>query len=253
VHADVNRRLGEATVPGLGWTLHQTELHLGLHELRSLRDSARGEPGGEVVQRQLRLGGWLTAPGRTEAWLHAGADQQRARSGTALRPTPALHGGMETTPWPWLARLKLEGSWGRQLDSERDRVGLGGWWALQASTRWALPGGHTLELDPVFTGHHIGAQGPHGALDDRGLRLLALWHWDAQRSLRAIVQDERASRGASADAPAGTERSQHRSVMWRQRLGPQWAISLGLQTDRASHMPKRQEAFVKLQWGLLGG
>lgn len=247
-HLELNRRLGEQRVPLFGWPLHQTEWHLGLHELRTLADTARAEPGGEVIRRELRLGGWLAAPGRTEAWLQAGADQQRAGSGRPLRPTPALHGGLETTPWPWLPRLELQGSWGRQLDSDRDRVGQGGWWALQARSRWALPGGQSLELDPTFTGLNIGADGPHGALDDRGLRLLALWHLDARRSLRAILQDERSSRGRSADAPAQTRRSRHRSLMWRQRLDDHWSASLGLQWDQASPEPSRREWFAKLQW-----
>ncbi|NDH29673.1 MAG: hypothetical protein EBX72_04175, partial [Betaproteobacteria bacterium] len=39
--------------------------------------------------------------------------------------------------------------------TDLDRVGQGGWWSVQASTRWALPGDRSLEIDPVLTGTRI--------------------------------------------------------------------------------------------------
>lgn len=246
---EVNRRIGERRVPlgDAGWSLHQTELHLGLQELRSLRDAKRDEPGGEVIRREIRLGGWLAAPGRTEAWLHFGADQQRARSGGVLRPTPALHGGFESTPWPWLARLRGEGSWGRQLDADLDRVGPGGWWSLQANTRWALGEGTSIEVDPMLTGVRIAAGGGHPSLAETGLRLLTLLHLNAHESLRAIVQEERSRRDASIGSEPQADRKSHGSLIWRKRLHPRWHLALGGQWDSQPGQPSRQELFLKLQ------
>lgn len=246
LRADLNRRLGEVDLPG-GLTLHQSELHLGLAEYRSLRDAGRQEPGGEVILREVRLGGWLAAARRTAAWASLGADQQRARSGGVLHALPALHGGFESTPVPWLARLSGEGAWGRQLDAGLDRTGRGGWWSLKASTRWGLPGGRSLELDPVLTGVRIAAQGPHAALSETGVRLLALVHVDANDSLRLIVQDERSRRdGTALVAPVGDQK-RHRSLMWRKRFGPAWQLALGAQWDARSGQPARREIFLKWQ------
>ena len=251
LRADLNRRLGEVDLPG-GLTLHQSELHLGLAEYRSLRDAARQEPGGEVILRELRLGGWLAAARRTAAWASLGADQQRARSGGRLHPLPALHGGLESTPFPWLARVNAEGAWGRQLDAELDRTGRGGWWSLQASTRWGLPGGRSLELDPVLTGVHIAADGPHGALRETGTRLLALLHLDANESLRLILQDERSRRGAGLLAAASDEQRRHRSLMWKKRHGADGQLALGVQWDARSGQPCRREMFLKWQLAVDG-
>lgn len=244
LRADLNRRLGEVDLPG-GLTLHQSELHLGLAEYRSLRDASRQEPGGEVILREVRLGGWLAAARRTAAWASLGADQQRARSGGRLHPLPAVHGGFETTPFPWLARLSGEGAWGRQLDAELDRTGRGGWWSLKASTRWGLPGGRSLELDPVFTGVRIAAAGPHPALSETGVRLLALVHVNANDSLRLIVQDERSRRDGTALSTTLTDQKRHRSLMWRTRFGPASQLALGAQWDARTGQPSRREIFLK--------
>lgn len=247
---ELNRRLGEQTLPlgQEGLTLYETEWHLGLEESRSLRDHSQAEPGGEVIHRGVRVGGWLRAPGRTVLWANVGPDQQRARSGGLLHPTPNLQGGLETSPWSWLTRLGANGSWGRMLDTELDRLGTGGWWAVEAKTRWALPGGQSLELDPVFTGLRIGSEAGQPGLQDLGWQVLARWHLDGQRSLRAIVQQERSQRSAAGALPGSLSQSQHRSLMWRQRLSPQWQVSLGLQWDANTGQPTRREAFAKLQW-----
>lgn len=254
LRADINRRLGEQVLPiGDGLTLHQSELHLGLAEYRSLRDTARQEPGGEVILREVRLGGWIAAPRRTAAWASLGADQQRARSGGVLHAVPALHGGFESTPFAWLARLSGEGAWGRQLDTDLDRTGRGGWWSLKASTRWGLPGGRSLEVDPVLTGVRIAADGPHGALSETGVRLLALLHLDANHSVRVIVQDERSRRGGTAVSVAEEDQRRHRSLMWKQRVGGRYQVALGAQWDARTNLPARRELFLKLQAELDGG
>jgi hypothetical protein len=252
LRADINRRLGEVDLPG-GLALHQSELHLGLAEYRSLRDATRQEPGGEVILREVRFGGWIAAARRTAAWASLGADQQRARSGGVLHAVPALHGGFESTPWPWLARLSGEGAWGTLLDNELDRTGRGGWWSLQASTRWPLPGGRSLELDPVLTGVRIAADGPHPALRETGVRLLGLLHLDANESLRLILQDERSRRDGMAAALAQEDHKRHRSLMWKKRFGARYQVALGAQWDTRRDAPARRELFLKLQATLDGG
>ncbi|UXH77578.1 hypothetical protein [Roseateles amylovorans] len=248
VSGELNRRMGERSLPiGEGLTLHQTELHVSAAELRSLRDRARDEPGGEVIRRELRLGVWAQGDRRTDGWLQFGADRQRARSGGRLHATPAWHGGFESTPVPWMPRLTGEGSWGRQLDSEFDRVGRGGWWSLQASSRWALPGDRSLEIDPVLTGVTIDAQGPYPSLDERGVRLLSLLHLNANESIRLILQDERSRRGMATGIAPTLDRKRHRSLMWKKRFGGRYQAALGAQRDESSRQATRSEVFLKLQ------
>ncbi|QDQ28747.1 hypothetical protein FNU76_21660 [Chitinimonas arctica] len=245
---ELNRQLGAKQLPlgEQGFPLHETELHLGLKEVRSLRDAARNEPGNEVIRREVRLGGEISAPGRSSLWLDAGADQQRAHSGGRLHATPGLHGGLETSPWPWLALLSVEGNVGRQLDSELDRVGSGGWWSASARMRWPLAGGRSIELDPAFSGVRIKGNDEAPGYSETGLRLLGLLHFNANSSLRVILQHEHSEREAHADQPASVERSSHRSLLWRHRLNPAWQVSTGLQWDRNDGRTRR-EWFVKLQ------
>ncbi|MDH0865613.1 hypothetical protein [Mitsuaria sp. GD03876] len=249
---EVNRRLGEMSLPG-GGLLHQTEWHFAASEARSLRDAARGEPGNEVIRRELRTGFWLSTARRTAAWLHAGMDRQRAHSGGKLHETPAWHGGVETTPFSWLARLTAEGSVGRQLDTDFDRVGQGGWWSMQASSRWALPQGRSVEFDPVFTGTRIRGDGPYPSLNETGLRLLGVLHLSAEESMRVIVQNERSARGAAGAEAAHTLRSQHRSVMWKKRFSSRYQVALGAQWDSRSEKASTREVFLKLEAALGDG
>lgn len=246
---ELNRRLGEFRLPG-DLLLNQLEWHLGFKEARSLRDASRDEPGGEVILRERRAGLWLATTRRTTAWLHLGLDQQRARSGGRLHDVPAWHGGVETTPFAWMARLTAEGSVGRQLDTELDRVGQGGWWSVQASTRWALPGDRSLEIDPVVTGTRIAGEGPYPSLRETGVRLLTLLHLNAQESIRVIVQNERSGRGATALKGAVSETSRHRSLMWKKRVSSRWQLALGAQWESRPQQPSTREVFLKLEAAL---
>lgn len=246
---ELNRRLGEFRLPG-DLLLNQLEWHWGFKEARSLRDASRDEPGGEVILRERRTGIWLATTRRTNAWLHLGLDQQRARSGGRLHDVPAWHGGVETTPFAWMARLTAEGSVGRQLDTDLDRVGQGGWWSVQASTRWALPGDRSLEIDPVLTGTRIAGEGPFPALRETGVRLLTLLHLNARESLRVIVQNERSGRGATPLKAAVSETSRHRSLMWKKRFASRWQLALGAQWESRPQQPSTREVFLKLEAAL---
>lgn len=249
---EVNRRLGEVSLPG-GGLLYRTEWHFGVSEARTLRDPVREEPGNEVIRRELRTGFWLSTVRRTAAWLHAGLDRQRAYSGGRLHDTPALHGGVETTPFSWLARLTAEGSVGRQIDTDFDRVGNGGWWSVRSSSRWALPAGRSLEFDPVFTGTRIRGEGQFPSLNETGVRLLGVLHLTAQESMRVIVQSERATRSAVGAELAQTERSLHRSVMWKKRYSSRYQLAFGAQWDTRTEKPSSREVFLKLEAALENG
>jgi hypothetical protein len=96
----------------------------------------------------------------------------------------------------------------------------------------------------------IGPQDGHPSLTETGVRLLALLHFDADRSLRFIVQDERSRRGATALLEAHGERRAHRSLMWRSRIGARHQLAIGVQRVAQTGQATRREAFLKWQTSL---
>lgn len=95
---ELARKLGGQTVAGI--ELYEFEVLLQAAEVRTLRDGAIGQSGGEVVTRELRPGIWFMAPRQTEFWTLLGFDRQRARTGGRLHDTRAVHLGFSSTPAP---------------------------------------------------------------------------------------------------------------------------------------------------------
>lgn len=244
---DINRILGRQEA----LALHEFEAHLGLHEMRTLRDRASGQPGNEVVERKIRPGFWLSAPGQTRFWTQLGLDRQRARQGGRLHRTPALHVGLETVPAAWVPKLAAEVSLGRQLDADADRVGRGGNVILDVGLRFPLRRGWALELD-----HHVnrawvrGTLG-HDAFTDTAWRWLAMLHFSPRDSLRVLAQNTWAARrdDGITRLPAWNERQVHRSVLYRYRWKHGRTISAGYVDDRMPLERSSTRALtVQLQW-----
>lgn len=244
---DINRILGRQEA----LALHEFEAHLGLHEMRTLRDRASGQPGNEVVERKIRPGFWLSAPGQTRFWTQLGLDRQRARQGGRLHRTPALHVGLETVPAAWVPKIAAEVSLGRQLDADADRVGRGGNVILDVGLRFPLRRGWALELD-----HHVnrawvrGTLG-HDAFTDTAWRWLAMLHFSPRDSLRVLAQNTWAARrdDGITRLPAWNERQIHRSVLYRYRWKHGRTISAGYVDDRMPLERSSTRALtVQLQW-----
>lgn len=243
-------RLGPRELAGVD--LHDHEVQLKLQETRTLADPLLGVAGGQVVDRLVQPGFWFAAARNTGVWGHVGLDSHRARSGGALHPTRTLLLGFESNPGELLNFVNGEVEWGRRLDVDADRVGLGAQAQLQAQMRTPLPGGWWLELDQRFGLGWV--DGPDGrrAFTDRSAQSLVVLHLSARDSLRLIHQHTRFTRRADAAVglAAQDETGRVLSLMFQHRVGIARVLSVGL--NRGREQPggvRSSEVFAKATLG----
>ena len=239
-------RLGPQALAGLD--LHDRELQLKVQETRTVADPLLGVAVGQVVDRQLQPGFWFAAARNTGVWGHVGLDSHRARAGGALHATRTLLLGFESNPGEFLNFITGELEWGRRLDVDADRVGLGLQGQLQAQWRLALPAGLWLELDQRLGLAWVDAPDGRRAFTDRSAQTLVVLHLGPRDSLRVIRQQTRFVRRAEAGAGLAAQDEQGRvlSVMFQHRVGLARILSLGL--NRAREQPgsvRSDEVFAK--------
>lgn len=247
-------RLGPREFAGL--TLNDHEIQLKVQETRSLADPRLGVAAGQVVDRLVQPGFWLAAARNTGVWGHVGLDSHRARSGGQLHATRTLLLGFESNPGETLNFVSAEVEWGRRLDVDADRVGLGAQGQLQAQWRLPLPSilgpGLWLELEQRLGLGWVDAPDGRRAFTDRSARSLAVLHLSPRDSLRLIHQQTRLNRRAEAGLQWGAVEDSGRvlSLMFQHRVGITRVISLGL--NRAHAQPGSQrsnEVFAKATLG----
>jgi hypothetical protein len=243
-------RLGPRELAGLD--LHDHEVQLKLQETRTLADPLLGVAAGQVVDRLVQPGFWFAAARNTGVWGHIGLDSHRARSGGRLHPMRTLLLGFESNPGEWLNFINAEVEWGRRLDVEADRVGLGAQAQMQAQMRTPLAGGWWLELDQRFGLGWV--DGPDGrrAFTDRSAQSLVVLHLSPRDSLRLIHQHTRFTR--RADVAAGlagqTDTGRVLSLMFQHRVGIARVLSVGLNRGREQPGAVRSsEVFAKATLG----
>lgn len=255
LQTELIRRWGEVDLPGpLGFTAHEFETYLWVQHRGTLSDGA-AVPGGLTVLRQVHPGIWLIAARNTEAWAQLQFDAERARADSPLRALRAVAAGYSVNPAPWLTRLNIEGSVGRKLDVEADRVGRGHQLLVELNLRaplgpWGLESEHRLERNAVAA--------PDGrrALADTALQWLGVLHFDARDSLRAVWQSTRFVRYGTGEAAAPADgRVRVASLVFMRRVGPGRSFAMGL--SRQSEQPApgaavqwEREAFAKLSFEL---
>ncbi|KQY86199.1 MULTISPECIES: carbohydrate binding family 9 domain-containing protein [Roseateles] len=232
--------------------MHESEVQLTVQETRTLADPLLGVAGGQVVDRLFQPGFWFAAARNTGVWGHVGLDSHRAKSGGRLHATRTLLLGFESNPGELLSFLMGEVEWGRRLDVDADRVGLGLQAELQAKLRAPLPAGLWLEFEQRLGLGWV--EGPNGqrAFTDRSAQSLAVLHLSPRDSLRMISQHTHFTRREDASVALAAEdgRDRQLSVMFQHRVGLSRLFSIGL--TRASERPgqvRRRELFAKLALG----
>jgi len=243
-------RLGPRELAGID--MHDHEVQLKLQETRSLHDPLLGVGGGQVVDRLVQPGFWFAAARNTGVWGHVGLDSHRARSGGRLHPTRTLLLGLESNPGELLNFVEAEVEWGRRLDVDADRVGLGAQGQLQAQMRLPLPAGLWLELDQRLGLGWVDAPSGQRAFTDRSAQSLVVLHLSPRDSLRLIHQQTHFSRreDAAAGLSAVDERSRVLSLMFQHRIGLSRVLSVGY--SRAREQPgslRSDEVFAKATLG----
>jgi len=239
---ELNRRTGARNLAL--FEAYETELHLGLHEIRTLSH--------ETVQRWVRPGIWFYAGRQTRFWADLGFDRQRGSTGASLHKTPAAHMGIESTPSTWFVKLKGELTMGRQLDVEMDQVGKGGNLELEVNLRFPLPGGWSLESDHRWNRSWV----KHRELQDfsdTGWRWVGTLHATPRDALRMIVQNTSSGR---QDVPPQllepwSERYRHRSLLYKRTTRHDRIVSIGATTDANGALPGASKGVtLKIQWGI---
>ncbi|MDR7270306.1 hypothetical protein J2X20_002964 [Pelomonas saccharophila] len=239
-------RLGPREFAGIA--LHDHEAQLKLQETRTLADPLLGVAAGQIVDRLVQPGFWFAAARNTGVWGHVGLDSHRARSGGQLHATRTLLVGMESNPGELLNYVNAEVEWGRRLDVDADRVGLGVQSQVQAQMRMPLPGALWLELEQHFGLGWVDALDGRRAFTDRSAQSLVVLHLSPRESLRLIYQQTRFNRreDAAASLAAQDDRGHVLSLMFQHRIGLSRVISLGLNRARAQPGAVRaNELFAK--------
>ncbi|WP_229440720.1 hypothetical protein [Massilia sp. BSC265] len=246
---ELARKLGGQSVTGI--ELYEFEVLLQAAEVRTLLDGAGGQPGGEVVSRELRPGIWFMAPRQTEFWTLLGFDRQRARTGGKLHDTRAIHLGFSGTPAPWVSKIGVELALGRQLDADADRVGPGGNVTIDVGLRFPLRRGWSLELDHHWNRAWVQGTLGHPAFADNAWRWLANLHFSARDSLRLLAQNTWGARrdDGVTQLEAWNERQVHRSLLYRYQWRHGRIASAGYVIEKMPLVGTRSKSLtLKLQW-----
>jgi len=252
---NLNRRLGASTLAlrGAELELYEFEVHLGMHEIRTLPDSRLDQQANQVVERKLQPGIWFRASRQTNLWVNLGFDQQRSHRLGRLHDVPALHFGFESSPLSWMTRLNAEVTLGRQLDVDADRVDSGGNATIDLGLRLPLPGTRGWSIETDLRVNRAWVEGTLGqpAFIDNGWRALGMLHFTAADSLRLLAQTTSAARrndGVSGLEP-WAERQIHRSLLYRHLWRHGRSMSVGFSRDRTRDPNTTNKSLtLKFQW-----
>lgn len=200
---------------------------------------------GRVVKQDLRPGWWSAGSHNLEWWLELHPwSRVRASANGPLLHERFVSTGLVMTPAAWWPLVDTSVTLGRLADTAAERVRNGARWNFSARLR---PARH-LELEPSVSLAWL-EDGGRRVYHESAAQLLAVWHFDAQRNLRAITQrsslDRRAEPGVSAYRDASLAHSL--TFTWRRSAGT--VLYIGASRNRAGNplAQRGSEAFVKLQ------
>ncbi len=201
---------------------------------------------GQVVSEHLRPGIWSTGASNLEWWAeYFGHSVLRPTAGAALLREQFVATGLVMTPARWFPLLDAELELGRLADTVARDVRPGGRLKLITKLR-PLP---RLELESTANVAWLRRDGVR-SYTETAWQGLAVWHFDARHTLRAIVDRTTLMRRADGSHTLA-ERNQDQTLSltygWRESSGT--LLYLGYSsTGQALHDGQRsRELFVKLQ------
>jgi hypothetical protein len=210
-------------------------------EAQQVRDKTTGL----VVKEFFRPGIWLAAANNLEWWLELFAHSKlRSAANAPLLSEEFVASGLVMTPARWFPLLDTNISLGRLADTQANVVRPGLRFSLTAKMRPLA----RLELEPSLSLAWL-KRDSIKTYQESAAQLLAVWHFDAQHTLRAIVQRNALARLAEPGVGAYRSRDQVASLTytWRQSAGT--LLYVGASRARSFEPARRvsDEAFVKLQ------
>lgn len=199
---------------------------------------------GDLVLQDLSPGIWLTGAHNLEAWIYLhglapGTAAMRPAAGSPVQEQRYVSAGLVLTPAAWAPLLEADLTLGRLADVDGTRPRPGGRLELALNTRILPP----LEVEPRLAYGWL-REGSQSLYDEAAHQLLVRWHFDARRSLRAIVRYTATERAGTA-----LERNTTGSLTWtwRQSAGTVFYAGATRSRDGVDDVRHDTEAFVKLQ------
>lgn len=210
-------------------------------------EQVRERASGLVVSQDWRPGLYATGARNLEWWLELHPDSRvRVSPDSPLIRERYLHLGVVVTPAPWFPLLDSSLDAGRLADTVAGAARPGLRWNNSLKLRPL----RRLEFEPTVSVAWLRAQG-QPVYRESAVQGLAVWHFDARHTLRAIVQRGSLDRRAEADPPVAAERWASRvaslTYAWRHSAGTVLYIGAGRARDGLDPTRRSSEAFVKLQ------
>ena len=214
------------------------------------------DPAGSVQYQQNNLGVRLGLPRATFFFIEARVNNLVAvREGAGLRKRDQFYIGVESNPFPWFSRLFAEIAYGDRVDVANNRVGKGAYFGLQASLRPHPRAEVEYRIDNDYIDSIEPVTGSARIINQRVQQLLAIWHFSARDSVRAIVQSVGIRRAPSLwEQPvAARENSETVSLVYGHRRGIGTSFYLGASFGRVRNTdtdPRnyQTEIFAKGSW-----
>lgn len=199
----------------------------------------------QAVVRSPYPGFWLVGAHNLEMNLQwHGWSQFRPAPDAALFDERYWKGELVVTPAAWFPFLTLSGRQGRIVDVDARALRKGGDMALTLTTRPSA----RLEFEPSWRMAWTDRDGTR-AYRETAAQVLAVWHFDARQTLRAIVQrgtfERQAEPGLAASRWADTTGSL--TYAYRQSAGSVLYVGASRTRQGVTAVDRGNEVFVKLQ------
>lgn len=211
-------------------------------------DDTTDKATGLRVSRDIYPGLWMVAARNLE-WYFTWHPQAQLRTapGAPRLTQNFVRSEFTITPAGWMPLLQFNTRLGRVADVQANAVRRGGELTLALTTR-PLP---RLEFEPRLDLGWIERDG-RLAYRESAAQMLAVWHFNAQHTLRAIVQRTGLDRQAEPGVLAFTDRSTVGSLTyaWRQSAGQVFYVGASRSRQGQGAVHKGNEVFIKWQFDL---
>jgi Domain of unknown function (DUF5916)/Carbohydrate family 9 binding domain-like len=210
----------------------------------------------ERIYQQNYLGLRLGLPRATTLWFELRPNTLVVvRPDGGARKRDQVFMAIESNPFPWFSRFYTELSFGDRVDVANNRVGKGAYLGVTANVRPHQRMEVEFRMDSDFIDSKEPVEGSKRIIQQRAQQLLAIWHFSARDSLRAIWQRTSIRRAPSLwEQPVSArQRNDALSLVYAHRRGIGTTFYLGAQMARAEDFTTgfrrwQVEVFAKGSW-----
>jgi hypothetical protein len=215
----------------------------------------RWAPDGNVQYGENYFGVRFGLPRATLFWIEGRPNSNVAVQPGAPRKRDQLSVGGESNPFPWLAKIHVEYTWGDRLDVANNRIGRGYVYNVQANLRPHPRAEVEYRLDNDVINSREPVEGSSMIIGQRVQQLVAYWHFTAVDNVRLIWQGIGIRRAPSlwAQPVAARENQQRVSLVYGHRvgIGKTFYVGANFARDRIPDLgvhTDKLEIFTKASW-----